>query len=153
MNIQITPIGIVKSKLIKPQDAHFCCEDGLKSKNISEIIINEEFVEGLKGLEEFSHAFVIYHLNKADRIETITQPGPSSIKNLKKVGIFASRSQYRPNHLALRLTKIVKIKNNTISCQGLDAINNSKIYDIKPYISGFDRPDKYSMANWYYWMK
>jgi len=79
-------------------------------------------------------------------------PGPPSIKDLPKVGVFASRSQYRPNPIALKLVKLVKVRNNKLYVQGLDAIDDSPVLDIKPYIPGFDKPEKVKIANWYNWL-
>jgi tRNA-Thr(GGU) m(6)t(6)A37 methyltransferase TsaA len=112
-----------------------------------------EFADGLKGLEKFSHAFIIYSLNKADHVELVTHPGPSSVKGLPKVGVFASRSQYRPNHIAVRLVKIMGIKGNVVSVEGLDGIDGSPVLDIKPYVPGFDRPEKFVCADWYDWLE
>ena len=91
-------------------------------------------------------------MNKINTIELITHPGPPSIKDLPKVGVFASRSQHRPNPIALKLVKLIKIEKNKVHVQGLDAINNSPVLDIKPYISGFDKPEKVKIASWYNWL-
>jgi tRNA-Thr(GGU) m(6)t(6)A37 methyltransferase TsaA len=95
--------------------------------------------------------WVIYQLHEANRVELKTYPGPLSVKSLSKVGVFASRSQYRPNNIALRLAKIIEVRKNTIKVSGLDAIDGSPIMDIKPYISHFDRPEKFKEADWYKW--
>ena len=119
----------------------------------SSIIINAEFTEGLKGLDKFSHIWVIYHLHNADRIELTTYPGPPSIKNLPKVGVFSSRSQYRPNHLALRLVDLIRINGTEVTVSGLDATNGSPVLDIKPYIPFFDWAETHRIAEWYGWAK
>jgi len=103
-------------------------------------------------LDCFSHIFVIFHLDKVKKTELITHPGPPTIKSLPKVGIFASRSQYRPNPIALRLVKLLRIEGNILHVEGLDAINNSRVLDIKPYVRGFDRPEEYETAPWYNWL-
>lgn len=153
MEIIFKPIGFVQSKFKNPEDIVFVCEKGTKAKTTSKIIIYKEFEKGLTGLEKFSHIFVIYFLNKINTTELITYPGPPSIKDLPKVGVFASRSQHRPNPIALKLVKLIKIEKNKLHVQGLDAINNSPVLDIKPYISGFDKPEKVKIANWYNWLK
>lgn len=147
------PIGQVVTKFKNPKDLIFACEKGLQAKNNAKIILDEKYRQGLDGLEKFSHIFVIYFLNQAKKLELITHPGPPSEKDLPKVGVFASRSQYRPNHIALRLVKLIKIENNILHVEGLDAINGSKIIDIKPYVKGFDRPDEYKTAQWYDWLE
>ncbi|MBD3253112.1 tRNA (N6-threonylcarbamoyladenosine(37)-N6)-methyltransferase TrmO [Candidatus Pacearchaeota archaeon] len=153
VDINLEFIGKIVSDYSIPEELHFECEKGLKTVSYSKIILKDKYIIGLKGLEQFSHIFVIYILDKADRIELITHPGPSSIKDLKKVGVFASRSQYRPNHIALRLAKLMKINNNELIVEGLDAVNGSKVLDIKPYIPGFDRPNTFKVAEWYDWLK
>ena len=149
--IPLTPIGTVTADYHEPKALIFACEQGLKTKTHSTITLNPAYQEGLQGLEAFSHLFVLYHLDKADKIELVTHPGPPSV-TLPRVGVFASRSQYRPNHIALRLVKLLKVAGNTLTVEGLDAINGSKVLDIKPYVKGFDRPEPFTTASWYDWL-
>lgn len=146
------PIGFVKSDFKNPKDTIVCCEKGLKATNISKIEIFGKYIKGLSGIEKFLHIFVLYYFNKIKKSELVTYPGPLSIKNLPQVGIFACRSQYRPNPIALRLVKLIKKQNNELIVKGLDAINNSPVLDIKPYVTGFDRPNKFKEASWYQWL-
>lgn len=153
-NSEIRPIGKISSIFRNPEELRFACEDGLHTHTESEIVLRRDLAPALEGLEEFSHIWVIYKLGKADRVEIRTHPGPPKIKDLPKVGVFASRSQYRPNHIALRLVELVNVKGNRLEVRGLDAINNSEVLDIKPYIPQFDRPEKIRVADWYgRWMK
>jgi tRNA (adenine37-N6)-methyltransferase len=151
MVLHLEAIGEVRSAYKDPKELIFACEDGLKTKTDSMIVLNPELEKGLYKLEEFSHLFVMYHLHRADRIELITHPGPPG-ETLPKVGVFASRSQYRPNHIALRLVKLKKIEKNILHIEGLDAVDGSKVLDIKPYVKGFDRPAVYTTAEWYGWL-
>jgi tRNA-Thr(GGU) m(6)t(6)A37 methyltransferase TsaA len=153
MKILLDPIGFVSSPYKTPKQAWEACEKGLETKTLSKITIKDEFIKGLKGLENFSHIFVIYYLHQAERIEMETHPGPETIKDLPIVGVFASRSQYRPNHLALRLVKVERVEGKDIYVKGLDAIDGSPVIDVKPYIKGFDRPKSFKQAEWYYWLK
>ncbi|MEM5799606.1 MAG: tRNA (N6-threonylcarbamoyladenosine(37)-N6)-methyltransferase TrmO [Candidatus Aenigmatarchaeota archaeon] len=153
MKIFFTPIGYVSSSYKTPQQAWEACEKGLAIKTISKILINKKYESGLKGIEKFSHIFVIYYLHKAKKIEIETYPGPITIKELPKIGVFASRSQYRPNKIALRLVKLQKVQKNVLYVKGLDAIDKTPVIDIKPYIKGFDRPKSFKQADWYYWLK
>jgi tRNA-Thr(GGU) m(6)t(6)A37 methyltransferase TsaA len=151
---EIRPIGKIVSMFRNPEELHFACEGGLHTDTDSEIMLRKDLAPALEGLEGFSHIWVIYKLCKAERVEIKTHPGPPSIKDLPKVGVFASRSQYRPNHIALRLVELVEVNGNSLKVRGLDAINNSSVLDIKPYIPQFDRPDKPRVADWYgRWMK
>lgn len=153
MTITLTPIGEVTSPYEKPEELFFACEKGLHADTTMQITLKPAYAAGLKGLEQCSHAFIIYHLHEADHEELTARPGPPSIPNLPTVGVYASRSQFRPNHLALRLVRIKAIKGNILEVQGLDAINKSMVVDIKPYVSGFDRPQDYTNAPWYAWLE
>jgi len=146
------PIGFVTSEYKRPEELVPVCELGIKAKVHAKVTVYEEFKDALKGLEKFSHIFVIYFLHKVDRVELITHPGPPSVKDLPKVGLFASRSQYRPNPIAVKLVKLLRIEGNELYVQGLDAIDESPVLDIKPYIPGFDRPEKAVIASWYNWL-
>lgn len=151
--IRFQPIGFIESKFENPKDLIFACEDGLSTNTVSKILINKAFEKGVAGLDGFSHAFVIYFLNKVNRTELKTHPGPPGVSDLPRVGVFASRSQYRPNPIALRLVELIKIYKNEIYVKGLDAVNNTPVLDVKPYVPGFDRPEKPRVADWYDWLK
>lgn len=151
--ICLEPIATVFSPYKNPKDLVFACEQGLNTRTISKILVKEEYAEGLTAIENFSHLFVIFHLDRVDRTELITHPGPATVKGLPRVGIFASRSQYRPNPIALRLVKLLRVEGNILHVEGLDAINRSQVLDIKPYVKGFDRPHVYSNAPWYDWLE
>lgn len=153
MKIELRDIGIVKSSFRRPEDLHFACEKGILADTESEIVVNDEFSRGLKGLDAFSHLWVIYLLHDAGRTELETHPGPPEIKNLPRVGVFASRSQYRPNHIALRLVTLSGMQANRLFVRGLDAIDGSLVLDIKPFIPHFDRAEGERIAEWYEWTK
>jgi len=148
---EIRPIGRVVSVFKNPEELEFACEEGLHTEMESEIVLRSDLRPALEGLKEFSHIWVIYMLDRARKTEMRTHPGPPKIKDLPKVGVFASRSQYRPNHLALRLVELLEIDGNRLIVRGLDAINNSPVLDIKPYVPYFDLPEKPRVADWYRW--
>ncbi|HDR53367.1 MAG TPA: tRNA (N6-threonylcarbamoyladenosine(37)-N6)-methyltransferase TrmO [archaeon] len=150
--VELTSIGRVRSSTTRPADLHTACQQGLTFSGRATIVLKAGLAGGLKGLEDFSHIWVIYSLHRADRTELVTHPGPASIRNLPQVGVFASRSQYRPSHLALRLCQLEKVETNKIYVSGLDAIDGTPVLDIKPYVSGFDRPKQFRTAPWYEWL-
>ena len=147
----VKPIGIVRSEYKKPSDLHFACREGRNARTVSDIVINDEFSCGLEGLSEFSHIWVMFLLHEAKRIEMKTYPGPKSISGLELKGIFATRSQYRPNHIALRLVKLTGINGNVVTVESLDAIDGSRVIDIKPFITHFDLPEKICEPDWCRW--
>jgi len=58
---------------------------------------------------------------------------PRGRLDLPLVGLFATRSPYRPNPLGLKLVELIKRKDNVIKVRGLDAIDGTPVIDIKPY--------------------
>lgn len=117
---------------------------------VSTIIIHPEYKEGLVGLEEYSHAIVIFYM---DQFKEKTQSWirkPRGIESLDEKGCFAQRTKYRPNPIGISTVEIVSIEENVMIVKGLDANNKTPVLDIKPYVSEFDsRKDTCSPI----WMK
>jgi tRNA-Thr(GGU) m(6)t(6)A37 methyltransferase TsaA len=150
--IRLEPIGSIVSDNRNSDEAHPVCKVGTKYQGVSRIFLKEHFKPGMEGLSHFSHIWVIYFLERVNKMDVKAYPGPSSVKGLPEVGVFASRSQYRPNHIALRLVKLLDINDNIIEVEGLDAVDGSPVLDIKPFISGFDTPENPKIAEWYRWL-
>jgi len=94
----------------------------------------EKYVPGLKDLEQFSHAIVLYYFHKSDREQLQGKPFLEDCKR----GIFAIRSPHRPNHLGLSVIKIKRIVENKIFFTEVDMLDGAPVVDIKPYIKYFD---------------
>ncbi len=112
------------------------------AKNIkSEIIFEEEFriPEALRGIEDFSHLWLIWGFSKVECGKWSPTVRPPKLGGNKRVGVFASRSPFRPNGMGLssvRLEEIKKTEKNgtTLIVSGADLLCGTPIYDIKPYL-------------------
>ncbi len=93
-----------------------------------EIYVNEEYSEGLKGIEEFSHIIVIYHLNLAQFDGRLLRE-----KSGFKVGVFATRSQNRPNPIGISIAELIQRKGNILIAKGINAYDGTPVLDLKPY--------------------
>lgn len=100
-----------------------------------------------EGLGEFSHLWLIwsFHQNKADSQSPKkfrTQIRPPRLGGNQKLGVFASRSMYRPSELGLSVVKLVKVIRQNgkakLLIRGADLLNGTPIVDIKPYIAYSD---------------
>ncbi len=103
---------------------------------IGEIVFTPEFnnPEAIRGLEEFSHIWLIFGFSEAPYKEGTMTVRPPRLGGNARVGVFASRSPYRPNSLGLSCVKIEKIEQGKIMVSGVDILDKTPIYDIKPYI-------------------
>ena len=118
--IEVTPIGFVRR--ISPD------ENARDRSLVARVVLNQDLMPALDGIEEWSHLYVIVWL---DRVVPATQPvlhHPSS-----GVGIFATRSPIHPNPIGLTLVELVKREENVLWVRGLDAYEGTPVVDIKPY--------------------
>src|SRR6266849_1431609 len=94
--------------------------------------------EGLNGLDEFSHAEVIFHFDRV--AESAIQRGtrhPRGNPAWPRVGIFAQRGKDRPNRLGTTIVEIVGREGRVLTVVGLDAVDGTPVLDIKPLMAGF----------------
>lgn len=101
----------------------------------------------LNGIEEFSHLWLIFDFSEAHREEWSPTVRPPRLGGNKRVGVFASRAPYRPNSIGLSCVKLVRREidseyGDVLIVSGIDILDNTPIYDIKPYIPYCDaHPD------------
>jgi len=109
-------------------------------ENEATIRIFPEFCEALRGIEKYSHIIILYwmHLrdNEENRRTLLVYPKRATIPIL--TGVFACRSPSRPNPIGLCVVELVKREGCTLTVKGLDALEDSPIIDIKPYIPKLD---------------
>ena len=102
---------------------------------ISEVVLEPAFrgTDCLRGLEGFSHLWLIwgFHCNGNDWHPTVRPP---RLGGNTRIGVFASRSPFRPNGLGLSVVKIVSVEQGVIRVSGADMVDGTPIYDIKPYV-------------------
>ena len=128
----IEPIGFVKN-------SRQAVEDDYWGDVVSEIVINETLgAESIQGLEDFSHAEVIFAFHLVDEKKIVTGARhPRNNPDFPQVGIFAQRGKNRPNRLGLTTVKILKRDGNVMFVTGLDAIDGTPVIDIKPIVKEF----------------
>lgn len=116
-------------------------QSGLANSLLSEIVFTPEYrvSDALRGMSDFSHIWLIWSFSEARRSDWSPTVRPPRLGGNERVGVFATRSPYRPNSLALSCVKLVRIDHreglgDVITVSGADLMNGTPIYDIKPYL-------------------
>ena len=138
--IKLKPIGAVRSGIKEREKGH-------TAQATATIEIDENLMEALDNLDEFSHIIVIYYMHKSH------QPAPLKVyprhhAHPHLVGVFASRSPDRPNPIGKSTVRLLKREGNILTVEGLDAIDGTPVLDIKPYIPGLDSAAKAVAPSW-----
>ena len=124
-------------------------QSGLVEELRSLLVFEPEYRDenALRGLEEFSHIWVIWDFSEARRDEWSPTVRPPRLGGNERVGVFSTRSPFRPNPIGLSCVKLVGIKKDpelgsVLVLGGADMMDGTPVYDIKPYIPYADcRPD------------
>lgn len=120
-------------------------QSGLSGELLSTIVFEPEYrnPEALRGLEGYSHLWLIWQFSKALRDHWSPTVRPPRLGGNKRMGVFATRSPFRPNPLGLSSVKLEGIKETekdgtVLIVSGADMLDGTPIYDIKPYIAYSD---------------
>lgn len=117
---------------------------------LSKVKIFPEFCAGLQRLNDFSHIIILYwfHLRDEENERRVLRVIPKRHPGAPQVGVFASRSPSRPNPIGFCVVELVKIEECTLTVKGFDALENSPIIDIKPYIPRADSIPEAQVPEW-----
>ncbi len=126
------PIGVIHSPY--QESRRIPIQGTFDDKVEAWLELKDEYVKGLKDLDKFSHAIIIYYFNRSNRVEIEGRP----FLEKNKHGIFAIRSPHRPNHIGFSIIKIKSIKANRVYFTEVDVLNGTPLLDIKPYVKYFD---------------
>ncbi|OYT37999.1 MAG: tRNA (N6-threonylcarbamoyladenosine(37)-N6)-methyltransferase TrmO [Desulfurococcales archaeon ex4484_58] len=150
MEIVLKPIGVVR---------HRYSDDEVKNSwdGVDGVIeVYPEYVEGLTGIDGFSHLIIIAYLHKTSEEQRrvlkikhrrLVRFG-IDISDIPEVGVFASDSPHRPNPIALTIVELEKRIYNKLYVKKLDLFNETPVLDIKPYTSDRAIAD-YKVPDWH----
>ncbi len=120
-------------------------QSGLVETVKSKIVFCPEYRnrEALRGIEQYTHLWLIWEFTEAKQEKWSPTVRPPRLGGNTRMGVFATRSPYRPNPLGLSCVKIEEILHDTvigsvIIVSGADILDNTPIYDIKPYLPYVD---------------
>lgn len=139
--MEILPIAIIRTDF--PEKFGIPRQSGLAASLQARIVFEPQFRnhDALRGLEDFSHIWLIWEFSANRRPEGEWQPTvrPPRLGGNKSMGVFATRSPVRPNPLGLSCVELEGIEYDgpegpVILVRGADLMDGTPIYDIKPYI-------------------
>ena len=116
-------------------------QSGLCEELKGKIVFESEYrnSDAFKGLDSFSHIWVLWQFSEAVKDKWSPTVRPPRLGGNKRGGVFATRSPFRPNNIGLSCVKLEKIEYSekdspVLYVSGIDMMNGSPVYDIKPYI-------------------
>ena len=112
---------------------------------LAEVVFCPEYrnAEALREIEGFSHIWLLFDFSKAHKSEWSPTVRPPRLGGNKRVGVFASRSPFRPNPIGLSCVKLVGVKHtkdegDVLVVSGADLLDGTPIFDVKPYLPHAD---------------
>ena len=137
MNIQV----IARMRSDFPTKFGFPRQSGLVKELRSTIVFEPEFrnADALRGIEGYSHLWLIWQFSEAVRTEWSPTVRPPRLGGNTRMGVFATRSPFRPNSLGLSSVRLLGVEQTedegmVIHVAGADLMDGTPIFDIKPYI-------------------
>ena len=124
-------------------------QSGLVEELRSTIVFEPEYrnADALRGIEGFSHLWIIWQFSEAVRSDWSPTVRPPRLGGNTRMGVFATRSPFRPNNLGLSCVKLLGVEETAehgtvLHVGGADLMDGTPIFDIKPYIPYADcKPD------------
>lgn len=116
-------------------------QSGLVQALTGRIVFEPEFrnPEAVRGLDEFSHIWLLWKFSESKKENWSATVKPPRLGGKKRMGVFATRSPFRPNDIGLSSVRLEKIEIDEkdgpiLHVSGIDLMDGTPIYDIKPYI-------------------
>ena len=120
-------------------------QSGLVPQTRARIVFEKEYrvADALRGIEGYSHLWLIWSFSKAEREGGSPTVRPPRLGGNARMGVFATRSPFRPNAVGLSCVELVEVKLHTpdgpvLIVGGADLLDGTPIYDIKPYLPHAD---------------
>ncbi len=120
-------------------------QSGIAGDTVGRIVFEREYrrKEALRGIEDYSHLWLIWEFSEAITEKWSPTVRPPRLGGNKRMGVFATRSPYRPNPIGLSSVKLCGIEEDerlgdVLIVSGADILDGTPIYDIKPYLKFTD---------------
>ncbi len=125
IGIIFTPFQESKGTPIQPQGG-----EGISGT----VRLFQEYSEGLRDLEGFSHIILIYYFHRTQGYSLLVKPFMDEVSR----GVFATRAPARPNPIGLSVVRLEKVEGSTLHIRDVDILDGTPLLDIKPFVPAFD---------------
>jgi len=146
----LRPIGTIRTRYASFDDTPV--QAALNVDEHGVIDLEAPYVDGLEGLGEFSHAWLVTWLGPAEGLapEPAMRQVPFLLQRTgQEVGIFAMRGPWRPNPIGLSLVRLVGVESPRVTFAGVDMLDGTPLLDLKPYFREADTPIGDVQCGWY----
>jgi tRNA-Thr(GGU) m(6)t(6)A37 methyltransferase TsaA len=132
IELKFEPIGVVHSPF---KDVRGMPIQSTGAKDVmGSVEIKEEYVEGLKDIDGFSHIILIYHFHLSQGYSLHVKP----FLDTEMRGLFATRAPKRPNPIGISVVRLEKVEECKLQIRDVDIVDGTPLLDIKPYVPEFD---------------
>ena len=130
--ISFKVIGIVHSPFKEPFGVPIQPSAAKGIRGTVEIF--EDFSDGLKGIDGFSHIYLLYYFHLAREGSLLVKPYMDD----EIRGVFATRAPSRPNRIGISIVRLIRVEGNVLYVEDLDIVDGTPLLDVKPYVPEFD---------------
>ena len=132
--MEMKPIATIRTPF--PTKFGIPRQSGILDMLESRIVFEKEYrvKDALRGLEDFSHIWLIWVFSEAVREEWSPTVRPPRLGGNTRMGVFATRSPFRPNPIGLSCVRLLRIEGNELVVAGADLMDGTPILDVKPYL-------------------
>ena len=145
MSMEIKPIAYIENDFTEkfgiPRQSGIC-------ESVGRIVFEKEYrrPEALRGIEGYSHLWLLWQFSEAVREDWSPTVRPPRLGGNKRMGVFATRSPFRPNPIGLSSVRLIGLEETegegtVLIVSGADILDGTPIYDIKPYLKFTDSHD------------
>jgi len=131
-SISYKPIGVIYTPFKSSKGTPIQPKSAEETKG--RIVVNKEYIEGLKDLEGFSHIILVFHFHLVRGYSSLVKPYMDNNFH----GVFATRAPKRPNPIGISVVRLLRIRRNILYIRDVDIVDGTPLLDIKPYVPEFD---------------
>jgi len=127
-----SPIGVIRTPWSRVEDVPI--QGAAAPETEGSVVVFDEFVEGLRHIEGFSHLILLYLFDRAGPVHLTRRPFLDDDPH----GLFAIRHPARPNPIGLTVVALVSRDGAALAVRGVDMLDRTPLLDIKPYVARWD---------------